>query len=82
MLSGAYTLTYDVVSADGHEITGQVRFQVGAGAEPGVDEVSAPASSTSGDDDAVRGVVVPVTLLLVSAAAALVVLQRRKVPRG
>lgn len=79
---GDYTLTYDVVSGDGHEMAGQVQFQVGAGAEPGVDEVSAPTSSSSGDDDTVRGVVVPVTLVLSAAAVALVVLRRRRTASG
>lgn len=75
---GVYTLTYDVVSGDGHEMAGQVQFQVGAGTEPGVDEVSAPTSSSSGGDDTVRGVVVPATLVVVGAGAALLVLRRRR----
>ena len=39
---GAYTLTYDVVSSDGHEMAGEIRFEVGDGTP---DEVGAAASS-------------------------------------
>ena len=42
---GAYTLTYDVVSSDGHEMAGEIRFEVGDGTP---DEVGAAASSSSG----------------------------------
>lgn len=76
---GAYTLTYDVVSSDGHEITGEIRFQVGDGTPD--DEVGAAASSSSGGDDpdgALRGIVVPAVVVLLSGACALVIRHRRR----
>ena len=68
---GAYTLTYDVVSSDGHEMAGEIRFEVGAA-----------ASSSSGDDDdpdgVLRGIVVPAGVVLLSGACALVIRHRRR----
>ncbi|NYE34984.1 hypothetical protein F4692_000088 [Nocardioides cavernae] len=75
---GDYTLTYDVVSGDGHEMAGEIQFQVGAGTEPGVDEASAPTSSDAGEDDGVGGIVLPVAVVLTCSAVALVLWQRRR----
>lgn len=76
---GAYTLTYDVVSSDGHEMAGEIRFEVGDGTP---DAVGAAASSSSGDDDdpdgVLRGIVVPAGVVLLSGACALVIRHRRR----
>ncbi|WP_210438276.1 copper resistance CopC family protein [Nocardioides xinjiangensis] len=79
---GAYTMTYEVVSADGHEITGEVQFQVGAGAEPGVDEASAPTSAEAGEDDGLGGVLLPGAVVLAGGAVALVLWHRRRAVAG
>jgi copper resistance protein C len=75
---GAYTLTYDVMSSDGHEIAGEIRFEVGDG-KP--DDVGAAAPSSSDDDDpdgALRGIVVPAGVVLLSGACALAIRHRRR----
>jgi methionine-rich copper-binding protein CopC len=76
---GAYTLTYDVVSSDGHEMAGEIRFEVGDGTQ---DEVGAAASSPAADDDdpdgVLRGIVVPASVVLLSGACALVIRHRRR----
>lgn len=74
---GDYTMTYAVLSADGHEITGEVQFQVGAGAEPGVDEASAPTSSEGGGDGP-GGVLLPGAVVVACSAGALVLRRRRR----
>jgi methionine-rich copper-binding protein CopC len=77
---GAYTLTYDVLSSDGHEIAGEIHFEVGDGAPA---EVRAAATSESEDDsdETLRGVVVPAAVVLLSGACALVIRQRRRTAR-
>ena len=77
---GAYTLSYDVLSSDGHEIAGEIHFEVGDVAPA---EVRAAATSESeGDSDGtLRGVVVPAAVVLVSGACALVIRQRRRAAR-
>ncbi len=75
---GDYTMTYEVVSADGHEITGEVQFQVGAGAEPGVDEASAPTSAGAGGDDGPGDVLLPVAVVVAGSAVALALRHRRR----
>lgn len=77
---GAYTLTYDVLSADGHEIAGEIRFEVGDGAGAAVRAAGSPASE-SDSDGTLRGVVVPAAVVLVSGACALVIRQRRRTAR-
>jgi methionine-rich copper-binding protein CopC len=75
---GAYTLTYDVVSSDGHEMAGEILFEVGDGAPA---EVRAAASSSSDGDDpdgALRGIVVPAGVVLLSGACALAIRHRRR----
>ena len=83
---GAYTLTYDVLSADGHEIAGEIRFEVGDGlpAEVRAAGSSASSASTASEDDSdgtLRGVVVPAAVVLLSGACALVIRQRRRTAR-
>jgi methionine-rich copper-binding protein CopC len=77
---GAYTLTYDVLSSDGHEIAGEIHFEVGDDAPA---EVRAAATSESEDDSdgTLRGVVVPAAVVLLSGACALVIRQRRRTAR-
>ncbi|GAA1921927.1 copper resistance CopC family protein [Nocardioides hwasunensis] len=74
---GAYTLTYDVVSADGHEVAGEIRFQVGAAvaAGEGAESASSPAASADGRPAAV---VVPLAMVLVAGAGALLLWRRRR----
>lgn len=77
---GDYTLTYDVLSSDGHEIAGEIRFEVDGTPVTGDEAAAARASSSSSDpapDDALRGVVVPAAVVLLSGAAALVIRRRR-----
>jgi methionine-rich copper-binding protein CopC len=79
---GAYTLTYDVVSSDGHEMAGEVRFEVGDGTP---DEGGAAATSAPDADDpdgVLRGIVVPAGMVLLSGAGALAIWQRRRAARG
>ena len=79
---GDYTMSYFVVSADGHDIRGEVHFEVGdlsvAAAEPTADP--APARAAGDTDEAGASAVVPVAVVVLSAAVALVlVLWRRRV---
>lgn len=77
---GAYTLSYDVLSSDGHEIAGEIHFEVGDGASAEV--LAAATSESEGDSDGtLRGVVVPAAVVLVSGACALVIRQRRRASR-
>lgn len=78
---GAYTLTYDVLSSDGHEIAGEIHFEVGDGAPAEV----RPAATSEPEDDSdgtLRGVVVPAAVVLLSGACALVIRQRHRAARG
>jgi methionine-rich copper-binding protein CopC len=82
---GTYTMTYDVVSSDGHEIAGEVRFEVGGAAAVGVGDDGAGASSArdaDGSDGALRDAVVPASVVLLSGACALVLWQRRRAARA
>ncbi|NPC43364.1 copper resistance protein CopC [Nocardioides sp. zg-1230] len=80
---GAYTLTYDVLSADGHEIAGEIRFEVDDGLPAEVRAAGSSASTASEDDSdgTLRGVVVPAAVVLLSGACALVIRQRRRTAR-
>lgn len=82
---GAYTLTYDVLSSDGHEIAGEIHFEVGGGTPASGDEEAAAGASSSSDtapEGVLRGVVVPAAVVLLSAACALVLWHRRRAPSG
>lgn len=68
---GAYTASYRVVSADGHVVTGSIRF--GVNADPGVAAVPPPASSPTSLDvvhDASQGLVYVGAVLLVGVGLA------------
>lgn len=82
---GSYTMTYDVLSADGHEVAGEITFEVGQVGQVGESPVPAEdegASSSSApgswSDGLVRGALVPMTVVLLSAAVALVLRHRRR----
>jgi copper resistance protein C len=80
---GAYTLTYDVLSSDGHEIAGEIHFEVGDGTPASGDEEAAAGASSSSDtapEGVLRGVVVPAAVVLLSGACALVLWHRRRTP--
>ena len=79
---GAYTLTYDVLSTDGHEIAGEINFEIGDGTFAGDEEAAAGASSSSdtAPEGVLRGVVVPAAVVLLSGACALVLWHRRRAP--
>ena len=86
---GAYTLTYDVLSSDGHEIAGEVHFEVGHGTSTAPDEEAAAGASSSSSspsstaaDGALRDVVVPAAVVLLSGACALVLWHRRRTTTG
>jgi copper resistance protein C len=74
---GEYVLAYDVVSADGHQVTGEVHFEVGAISGPTDDGSRPTAEQSAGDGLGGPGVAVAV-VLLVAGAGGLVVLRRRR----
>ncbi len=68
---GTYTASYRVVSADGHVVTGSIRF--GVNADPAVAAVPSPASSPTSLDvvhDASQGLVYVGAVLLVGVGLA------------
>lgn len=73
---GDYVLAYDVVSADGHQVTGEVHFEVGPVSGPTSEEPVAAAAS-DGAWGGGRGVGV-LALGLVVVGGGLVVLRRRR----
>lgn len=88
--AGDYTMSYFVVSEDGHDVRGDLHFEVGALAvlEPGTstdpDPSSAPAPVRSADEpeEDGPGIAVPAALLVGSAAVALVLGRRRSLRSG
>jgi methionine-rich copper-binding protein CopC len=84
---GAYTMQYQVVSSDGHDISGEVDFEVGAlsttdddaTTEAGAVGAALPkdGSSEVGPDAAL-----PVVLVLLGAAVALGLLRRQRAGRS
>jgi methionine-rich copper-binding protein CopC len=79
---GAYTLTYDVVSADGHEISGEVAFEVGSGVADAAERPAAAAESPAGSGGGILGVGLPVAMVLIAGVAALLVLRHRRTDAG
>lgn len=77
---GDYVLAYDVVSADGHQVTGEVHFEVGPVSGPTGDEPREAAAS--GGSWGGKGGVTVLALVLVVAGGALVVLRRRRLGNG
>lgn len=75
---GSYTMTYDVVSSDGHEIAGEIHFEVGDSAAVGGGASASSPTTDPGSDGALRGVVVPAAVVLLSGACALVLWHRRR----
>ncbi len=81
---GEYVMTYEVVSADGHDVRGEVHFEVGSLSAPSDDETAgseASAASDSGWWDGGGDVMVPVALILLAGAAALVLSRRKRAGR-
>ena len=86
--AGDYTLEYFVVSADGHDVRGLVRFEVdealtgestgGAGQEAEASDVAPAAVRTDDGTDRVRTAVLPAALVVLAAAVALLLLRRRR----
>jgi copper resistance protein C len=78
---GEYEMSYRVVSSDGHEITGDVTFEVGPVATSGgTAEVQQAAPEAEGVGSRLRGVVLPGVLVVL--AGAVVVLVRRRATRA
>ena len=79
---GAYTMEYYVVSADGHDVRGEVHFEVGsvpAVVDNGTTSGSeTPATAEAGWWDRGRDAVLPTLLVLLAAAAALVLMRRQR----
>ena len=66
---------------DGHEIAGEIHFEVGRGPVGADADAAAEASSSTADPDGgLSGVVVPAIVVLLSGACALVVWRRRRAP--
>jgi len=82
---GDYTMSYFVVSEDGHDVRGDVRFEVGPlavaapDASTGSDPATSPAPARSADapEEDGPGIALPAALVLVSTAVALVLGRRR-----
>ncbi|WP_170219567.1 copper resistance CopC family protein [Nocardioides litoris] len=78
---GEYVLAYDVLSSDGHEVAGEVRFEVGpvsgVGASAPAADV-APAAARPGFWERRRGALVPIALVVLAGAAAVLVLRRSR----
>jgi len=82
---GDYTMSYFVVSEDGHDVRGEVRFEVGPLAVAAPDPSATPAPARSADDpeDDGPGIAIPATVLALSAGVALLlVLVRRRSGRS
>jgi methionine-rich copper-binding protein CopC len=81
-VDGEYVLEYFVVAADGHDVRGEVRFEVESG------EAAAPSGGVADVSPAVtteeswwrrgRASVLPLGLVLTAAVAALALLHRRR----
>ncbi len=81
---GAYVMTYEVVSADGHDVRGEVHFEVGSLSAPNGGETPGSATSDATDSGWWEGggdVVVPAALLLLAGAAAVVLSRRNRAGR-
>ena len=80
---GPYTIVYDVVAADGHEVNGEIHFDVGALATGSGDEAADAAGPTSDEGAWAKGraAILPAAVLLVAGAAALLLLRRQRVGR-
>lgn len=82
---GDYTMSYFVVSEDGHDVRGDVRFEMGPlavaapDASTGSDPETSPAPARSADapEEDGPGIALPATLVLVSTAVALALGRRR-----
>ena len=71
---GVYTISYQVTSADGHPISGELTFMVHAEGEPAM---TAPAVSSSDTTDAKPALVISLAVLLaVGLGAALLLVKR------
>lgn len=82
---GDYVLTYEILSEDGHEVGGEVRFEQGPAAVEGVAPsadghgLGAPRTGAPSGNDW-GGVVVPVALVVLAGGVAIVL--ARRVRRG
>ena len=73
---GDYVMAYDLVSSDGHRVTGEIHFEVGPVSGPVDGAAAASDPSGSGPLDGSRGVLAAGVLLVV-VAGGLVVVRRR-----
>jgi methionine-rich copper-binding protein CopC len=78
---GEYTLTYDVVSADGHEVAGEIHFEVGPTSVAPSESTSSTAAPRPGFWERRSSAVVPVSLVVLAGAAAVVVVRRTRLRR-
>jgi len=72
---GEYVLAYDLVSADGHQVTGEVHFEVGPVSGPADSGARATVEQDAGGGE--RGILV-LGVVLLAGAGGLVVLRRRR----
>ncbi len=79
-MPGAYTLEYFVVSADGHDVRGEVQFEVGqvSGAAGTATSAGSGADAEVPWSERGRGVILPGGLVLLAAVVALLLLRLRR----
>ena len=80
---GTYTLSYRVVSADGHPVSGSVRFLVSKGAAPSTAEAdhSPAATAPKETDETARGPLVKIVISLAALGMAAMVIVARSLHR-
>jgi len=77
---GSYEMGYHVVSSDGHEIRGEVAFEVGSSSGAGDEEATEPAvEPAEGEGGGGSGMVLLAGVVVVMAGAAVVLWRRRQV---
>ena len=81
--AGSYTMSYFLVSADGHDVRGEVRFEVGdlsvvPEPDPDADVTPAPRRATGEREDESLGVAAPAAVVALGAVVALLLALRRR----
>lgn len=74
---GDYVIAYEVVSSDGHEVTGEIHFEVGPTSGPTATAIAREQAEGSGGWNGSLGILV-LGGVLVAGAGGLVVVRRRR----